>query len=72
MLGFVNNYSLQNLGNLGNADTIMNCFAPNVVPVMSSLAYHLWRVRSLVCFDSIADSLQSLVRGGRNVFGLRQ
>jgi phospholipase C len=38
MLGFVYNYTLKNAGNLANADTIMNCFTPDLVPVISSLA----------------------------------
>ncbi|MGB7847502.1 MAG: alkaline phosphatase family protein [Candidatus Acidiferrum sp.] len=40
MQGFVYNYALKNQANLGNAATIMNCFTPAVVPVISSLAYY--------------------------------
>jgi phospholipase C len=40
MQGFVYNYTLKNAGNLGNVATIMNCFTPTVVPVLSSLAYN--------------------------------
>jgi phospholipase C len=38
MQGFVYNYELKNQGNLANAATIMNCFTPAQVPVLSSLA----------------------------------
>jgi len=38
MKGFVYNYELKNAGNLPNAATIMNCFTPAAVPVLSSLA----------------------------------
>jgi len=40
MQGFVYNYELRNQGNLGNAATIMDCFTPASVPVLSSLAYY--------------------------------
>ena len=40
MGGFVYNYELRNQGNLANAATIMNCFTPASVPVLSSLAYY--------------------------------
>jgi phospholipase C len=40
MQGFVYNYALKNPGNVANADTIMNCFTPGIVPAVSSLAYY--------------------------------
>lgn len=40
MKGFVYNYELKNAGNLPNAGTIMNCFTPATVPVLSSLAHY--------------------------------
>jgi phospholipase C len=40
MQGFLYNYALKNVGNEDHADTIMNCFTPSTVPVISSLAYH--------------------------------
>ncbi len=40
MQGFVYNYELKNRGNLQNARIIMNCFTPDKVPVMSSLAHY--------------------------------
>lgn len=40
MQGFVYNYELKNQDNLANAPTIMNCFTPATVPVVSSLAYY--------------------------------
>jgi phospholipase C len=40
MKGFVYNYELKNAGNLPHAATIMNCFTPAIVPVLSSLAHY--------------------------------
>src|SRR3974390_509947 len=40
MQGFLYNYVLKNVGNEGHADSIMNCFTPATVPVISSLAYN--------------------------------
>jgi phospholipase C len=40
MQGFLYNYLLKNQSNPANADTIMNCFTPASVPVLSSLAHY--------------------------------
>jgi phospholipase C len=40
MQGFVYNYTLKCPGSKVSPNTIMNCFTPKTVPVLSSLAYH--------------------------------